>query len=142
MSRLLYGCITWTNKSWRQHSTKQQMCGHQPSITKIKIRRTIHAGHCWRSRDELISDVLLWILHMAEQKQSDPRKPIYSSSVSIRGVALRICQKRSMRGRGGERGSGISVLMAWHDDDDDDDETLVSYLIPNLHIHMKTGALP
>ena len=25
-----------------------------------KIRRTRHAGHCWRSRDELISDVLLW----------------------------------------------------------------------------------
>ena len=26
----------------------------------IQIRRTRHAGHCWRSRDELISDVLLW----------------------------------------------------------------------------------
>ena len=25
-----------------------------------KLRRTRHAGHCWRSRDELISDVLLW----------------------------------------------------------------------------------
>ena len=24
-------------------------------------RRTRHAGHCWRSRDELIRDVLLWI---------------------------------------------------------------------------------
>ena len=23
-------------------------------------RRTRHAGHCWRSKDELISDVLLW----------------------------------------------------------------------------------
>ena len=31
------------------------------SITKtIQVRRTRHAGHCWRSRDELISDVLLW----------------------------------------------------------------------------------
>ena len=31
------------------------------SITKIiQVRRTKHAGHCWRSRDELISDVLLW----------------------------------------------------------------------------------
>ena len=26
----------------------------------IKVRRTRHAGHCWTSRDELISDVLLW----------------------------------------------------------------------------------
>ncbi len=31
------------------------------SITKtIQVRWTRHAGHCWRSRDELISDVLLW----------------------------------------------------------------------------------
>ena len=30
-------------------------------ITKtIQVRRTRHAGHCWRSKDELISDVLLW----------------------------------------------------------------------------------
>ena len=26
----------------------------------IQVRWTRHAGHCWRSRDELISDVLLW----------------------------------------------------------------------------------
>ena len=37
------------------------MYGHLPPITKtIKFRRTRHAGHCWRNRDELISDVLLW----------------------------------------------------------------------------------
>ena len=49
------------NKSWRQHPTRHQLYGHLPPITKtIQIRRTKHAGHCWRSRDELISDVLLW----------------------------------------------------------------------------------
>ena len=26
----------------------------------VKVRRARHEGHCWRSRDELISDVLLW----------------------------------------------------------------------------------
>ena len=32
-----------------------------PHITKtIQVRRTRHAGHCWRRKDELISDVLLW----------------------------------------------------------------------------------
>ena len=46
--------------SWRQHPTKHQMYGHLPPITKtIKVRRTRHTGHCWRSRDELISDVLV-----------------------------------------------------------------------------------
>ena len=48
-------------KSWRQHPTRLQLYGHLPPITKtIQVRRTRHAGHCWRSKDELISDVLLW----------------------------------------------------------------------------------
>ena len=48
-------------KSWRQHPTRHQLYGHLPPITKtIQARRTRHAGHCWRSSDELISDVLLW----------------------------------------------------------------------------------
>ena len=81
VSILLYGCTTWTltkwlekkldgnytrmlqailNKSWRQH-TKHQLYGHLPPIMKtIQVRRTRHAGHSWRSRDELIRDVLLW----------------------------------------------------------------------------------
>ena len=81
VSILLHGCTTWTltkrlekkldgnytrmlrailNRSWRQHPTKQQLHGHLPLITKtIQIRRARHAGHCWRNRDELISDVPL-----------------------------------------------------------------------------------
>ena len=82
VSILLYGCTTWTltkrlekkldgnytrmlrailNKSWRQHPTRHQLYGHLPPITKtIQARRTRHAVQCWRSKDELISDVLLW----------------------------------------------------------------------------------
>ena len=133
---LLYGCTTWTltkrlekkldgnytrmlrailNKSWQQHPTWHQLYGHLPSITKtIQARRTRHAGHCWRSKDELISDVL--------QKQDDQLEHTYSSYVRIRDVALKTCQKRWTIGRSGERGSGISMLAARHDDDDDDDE--------------------
>ena len=49
------------NKSWRQHPTRHQLYSHLPPITKtIQVRWTRHAGHCWRSRDKLISDVLLW----------------------------------------------------------------------------------
>ena len=82
VSILLYGCTTWTltkqlekkldgnytrmlwailKKSCRQHPTRHQLYGHLPPITKtIQVRWTRHAGHCWRSRDKLISDVLLW----------------------------------------------------------------------------------
>ena len=36
----------------------------------------------------------------------------------IRDVALRICRKQRTIGRGGEKGSGISLLIERHDDDD------------------------
>ena len=49
------------NKSWWQYPTRHQLYGHLPPITiTIQVRQTRHAGHCWRSRDKLISDVLLW----------------------------------------------------------------------------------
>ena len=94
VSILLNGCTTWTltkrlekkldgnytrmlrailNKSWRQHPTKHQLYGHLPPITKtIQVRRTRHAGHCWRSRDELISDVLLWTPTYGRAKAGRP----------------------------------------------------------------------
>ena len=40
-------------------------------------------------------------------------------------VALKTCQKRWMIGRSGERGSGISVLAARHDEDDDDEDDIL-----------------
>ena len=49
------------NKSWRHHPTKQSLYGYLPPITKtIQVRQTRHEGHCWRSRDELVNDVLVW----------------------------------------------------------------------------------
>ena len=95
-SILLYGCTTWTltkrlekkldgnytrmlrailNKSWQQHPTRHQLYGHLPPITKtIQVRCTRHAGHCWRSRDELIRDVLLWIPKHGRAKAGRPAR--------------------------------------------------------------------
>ena len=95
-SILLYGCTTGTltkrlekkldgnytrmlrailNKSWQQHPTRHQLYGHLPPITKtIQVRRTRHAGHCWRSRDELIRDVLLWIPTHGRAKAGRPAR--------------------------------------------------------------------
>ena len=61
------------NKSRRQHPTRHQLYGHLPTITKtIQVKRTRHAGHCWRSRDELISDVLLWTPTYGRAKAGQP----------------------------------------------------------------------
>ena len=95
-SILLYGGTTWTltkrlekkldgnytrmlrailNKSWRQHPTRHQLYGHLPPITKtIQVRRTRHAGHCWRSKDELIRDVLLWTPTHGRAKAGRPAR--------------------------------------------------------------------
>ena len=63
------------NKSWRQHPTKHQLYGHLPPITKtIQVRRTKHAGHCWRGRDELISDVFLWTPTYSRAKAGRPAR--------------------------------------------------------------------
>ena len=94
MSIRPYGCTTWTltkrmekkldgkytkilqailNKPLRQCPTKQQLYGHLPPITKtIKVRRTRHTGHCWRSGDEFISDVLLWTPSHGRAKAGRP----------------------------------------------------------------------
>ena len=96
VSILLYSCTTWTltkrmekkldgnytrmlreilNKSWRQHPTKQRLYGHLPLITKtIRIRRTRHTGYCWRSRDELIRNVLLWTSSHGRAKARRPAR--------------------------------------------------------------------
>ena len=58
--------------------------------------------------------------HMAVQKQDDQHEHTFSNYVRIRDVVQRTCLRWWMIGKGGERGSGISVLPARHDDDDDD----------------------
>ena len=63
------------NKSWRQHPTRHQLYGHLPPITKtIQVRRTRHVGFCWRSRDELIKDVLLWTPTYGRAKSGRPAR--------------------------------------------------------------------
>ena len=96
VSILLYGCTTWMltkllekkldgnytrmlrtilNWSYRQHPTKQQLYGHLPPITiSIQVRRTRHTRHCWRSRDELIRDVLIWTPTYGRKKVGRPAR--------------------------------------------------------------------
>ena len=81
-SVLMYGATAWTltktleskldgtytrmlravlNISWMQHPTKSQLYGPIPAISTIlRERRMRFAGHCWRAKQELASDLLLW----------------------------------------------------------------------------------
>ena len=70
--------------------------------------------------------------HMAEQKQDDQLEITYSSYVRTQDVTLKTCQRWWMIGRSGERGSGISVLAARHDDYDDDQNLVYFSFNKNL----------
>ena len=52
------------------------------------------------------------------QKQNDQHEHTFSNYVRIQDVALKTCLRRWTTGKSVERGSGISVLPARHDDDD------------------------
>ena len=98
VSILLYGCTTWTLTKRLEKKTRRKLHKNvessieqvlatkphetttirtlaPPPITKtIEVRRTRHAGHCWRSRDELISDVLLWTPTYGRAKAGRPAR--------------------------------------------------------------------
>ena len=77
------------NKSWRQHHTRHQLYGHLPPITKtIQVRWTRHAGHCWRSRDELISDVPLWTPSYGRAKIGRPARTYIHQLCENTGCSL------------------------------------------------------
>ena len=102
------------NKGWRQHPTKQQLYGHLPPITKtVKVRQTRHPGHCWRSREELISDVLLWTPSHERAKARRPARNYIKQFFNPEDLPEATNDRVAM---GGERGSGISVQIARHDD--------------------------
>ena len=104
------------NKFCRQHPTKHQLYSHLPPITKtIQVKRTRHAGHCWRSRDEFISDVLLWTSTYGRAK---PAQTYIQQLCEDTGCSPEDLPEAWTIGRSGERESGIFVLAARHADDE------------------------
>ena len=49
------------NISWKNHPTNKEIYGNIPRLTDtIRYRRLRFAGHIWRNKEELASDLLLW----------------------------------------------------------------------------------
>ena len=99
------------NKSWRQHSTKHQLYGHLPPITKtIQVRQ-----HSWRSRNKLISDVCLWTPSHGWAKAGQPARTYIQQLCADTGCS----PEDLLEAMDDRKGSGISMLMVRHYDDDD-----------------------
>ena len=95
-SVLVYGATTWTltatlekrldgaytrmlraalNKSWKDHISNKDLYLEIPRISaSIRKQRLRFAGHCWRSKDELASDVLLWQPTHSKRPRGRPAK--------------------------------------------------------------------
>ena len=93
---LLYGFSTWTlsrhlenrldgtctkmlrsilNVSWTEHPTKRRLYGSLPLLSLIiREQRLRFAGHCWRSKNEIVSDLVLWRPSHGFTKCGRPRK--------------------------------------------------------------------
>ena len=93
-SVLLYGAECWTmtgkmmnrldgtytrmlravlGVSWKEHKTNKELYGNLPKITDtLMIRRLRFIGHCWRKKDEVISDLLLWEPKHGARKRGRP----------------------------------------------------------------------
>ena len=49
--------------SWKKHPTKARIYRKLPTISKtVAQRRARFTGHCFRAKDQVVSDLLLWIL--------------------------------------------------------------------------------
>ena len=95
-SVLVYGSITWTltskleknldgsytrilraalNKSWKDRLTNKELYGKIPRFSNsIKQQRMRFAGHCWRSKEELAGDILLWTPMHGRRTRGHPKK--------------------------------------------------------------------
>ena len=109
VSILLYGYTTWMltkfmekkrvgnftrtvrailNMSWMQHPTKQHMYCYLPLITKtIQVTRSRHAVHCWKNKDNLLIDILLWTSSHGRARTRRPArtyKPQFSADTGCK----------------------------------------------------------
>ena len=107
------------NKSWKQHIVmKQHLYSHLPPISKtIWGRWTRHVRHCCRSKDDFISDILLWTTtHGCACVGQAVRTSLLQLCV-VTGWICKTCQEWWMIGAVGERESRKSMLSAQLDDE-------------------------
>ena len=118
-------CVHWHGG---QPPTKQQLYGHLPPLRKtIKVRRTRHVGHYWWSRDELISDVLLWTPLHGRAKAGRPVRTYIHQHCEDTGCSPKdLPEGMNDREEWRERVRDIRAGGGARQDDDDDEDDIVS----------------
>ena len=95
----------------------------------LPSRKLSKSEHCWRSRDELISDVLLWTPTYGRAKAERPPRTYIQKLCKDTGCSPEdLPEAMNDREKWRERVRDIRVATR-HDDDDDDSEI---YIIPYI----------
>ena len=141
MSELFYGCTTWIlmkylqkklddnntrmlyavlNESWEQNPVKQQLYSYLPPISQtIQEIWARHAGHCWKSKDEFISNILQWTPTHGHTSVDQLVKTYIIGSVQKLDSILRIYTEWSPIEMNGKKESRESVQVPHYNDDKD-----------------------
>ena len=138
---------SYGEKAWRQlhknaASNKEQLLeaasnkapvyGYRPPITKtIQVRRKKHAGHCRRSKAELISDEFLSTPSHRRTKTGRPARTYIKQLCADSYAALKTYQNGCTIEKSYGRVLWGSALVAWYDDD-------VIYAHTRTHTHTHT----
>ena len=99
-TRLLRAC---QNISWRQRITNKVLYDGLPPVSEIlRARRLGFAGHCFRAKDECISNILLWKPAHGKRKVGG-RRSCENLHGSVGGVTWRSLLYRWQTGRSGAK---------------------------------------
>ena len=92
-SRLFVGNIIFKRVGLFAHSLNDFRYCYQTILILFNINNL--SGHCWRSKDELVSDVLLWTPTYGQAKAGRPARSLtYSRYVRTHDVTQKTCQRR------------------------------------------------
>ena len=80
------------NKSLIRHLTKQLLYNYLPTISQtMQVSRARHIGQYWKSKDELISEILFWTSLHRRANVGRPAKTIIIKDNYCHISALCVC---------------------------------------------------
>ena len=75
--------------SWDEHKANKELYGNLPKITDtLMIRRLRFIGHCWRKKDEVIGELLLWEPKHGARKRGRPATTYVDQLLNDTGLSI------------------------------------------------------
>ena len=79
---------TALNKRWQDHTYNIELYRNITNITiTIREHRMHFSGHCWRTREEMIIEVLLWEPLHGQRKPLRPQKTYAAQCAQLRNAS-------------------------------------------------------